>query len=102
MVRTGVRNRLMNRHATARQHCVNHRLFHAAGLAGHQPVGLRSGVAAARVDANLTSGGRTERKTNWQRRVTNHTSVELRKYAQQIGPAADGGGVYEKSRHVDV
>ncbi len=90
----------MNRHATARRHCVDRRLFHAAaGLAGRQPVGLCD-VIVARVDANLTGGGRTERKTNWQRRVTNHTSVELRKYAQQIGPAA--GRVYEKLRHVDV
>lgn len=99
MVGTGMRSRLMNRHATARQHSVDHRLFHAAGLAWRQPVGLRD-VTVARVDANLTCGGRTERKTNWHRRVTNHTSAELRKYAQQIGPAA--GRVYEKLRHVDV
>jgi hypothetical protein len=105
MVRTGIRSRLTNRHATEGQDRASCRSFHAPRSAGqqlHRRFGIRSTVEVDCVDVNLTSGGRTERKTNWQRRSTNHTSVKLRKYAQRIGPAAGGGRVYEKSRHVDV
>jgi hypothetical protein len=64
-------------------------------------------VVGETLNVNLTSAGRTERKTNWQRRATNHTSVKLRKYAQRIGPAVSGaltyrGGVYEKLCYADV
>jgi hypothetical protein len=105
MVETGIRSRLANRHATAGRDRASHRWFQAAGSSGRQlrrPVGLRGFAIAAALDVNLTGGGRTERKTNWQRRATNPTSILLRKNAQRIGPAAGGGGAYEKSRHVDV
>lgn len=111
MVKKGIRSRLANRHATESQDCSPHRSLHAAALTGpqpRQPVKLPGIVAVAGIlNVNLTSAGRTERKTNWQRRATNHTSVKLRKYAQRIGPAVSGtltyrGGVYEKLRYADV
>lgn len=106
MVNTGIRSRPANRHGTEGQDCAPRRSFYAAGSIGRrlrQPVNFPGIVAAAgTLDVNLTGAGRAERKTNWQLRATNHTSVKLKKYAQRIGPAVGGVGVYEKSRHVDV
>jgi hypothetical protein len=108
-VETGINGRLANRHATEGQGCASHRPRHAAGSTGRQ-VGQSSGlidVTAGTLDVNLTGAGRAERKTNWQRRATNHTSVVFSKYAQRTGLAADdvlthSGRVCEKLRDVDV
>lgn len=106
MVRTGIRSRLAKG-----QDFSPLRSFRFAGsirLQLLQPVRLPGIVAVAEtLNVNLTSAGRTERKTNWQRRATNHTSVKLRKYAQRIGPAVSGaltypGVVYEKLCYADV
>jgi hypothetical protein len=105
-VETGIRSRLQNRHATAGQERAP-----AAGLTPRpvrQPFGLIDMVAVAgSLDVNLNGAERAERKTNWQRRATNHTSVVFRTYAQRIGPVAGGAltftaGAYEKLRYVDV
>ncbi|GAB1716125.1 MAG: hypothetical protein NTAFB05_11670 [Nitrobacter sp.] len=105
-VETGINGRLANRHATEARERAIHCLRHAAGSTGRQvrrPFGL-AGIAAVvgTLDVNLTDTGPAERKTNWQRRATNHTFVVLSKYAQRIGPSAHSDVAYEKLRHVDV
>jgi dihydroxy-acid dehydratase len=109
-VETDTNCRLANRRAMEAWERATRPPRRAVGSPGLQ-AGLPSGsigvTAAGVLDVNLTGARYAERKTNWQRRATNHTSVVLTKCARRIGPAAEGvlahpGRMYEKLRYVDV
>ncbi|MDB5582241.1 MAG: dihydroxy-acid dehydratase [Bradyrhizobium sp.] len=64
-------------------------------------------AAVETLNVKLTDTALAERKTKWKPGATNHTSGALGKYAQQIGPAADGavthpGGAREKQCYADI
>jgi dihydroxy-acid dehydratase len=112
-VETGIKSRLPNRHGTdgqerapRRSHLPEAAVGGAIGLLPNDDT-VEIGAVAGTLDVNLTAAERAERKTNWQRRATNHTSGVLWKYAQQTRPAVSGaltyrGGVYEKLRYADL
>lgn len=62
---------------------------------------------AATPNVNLSDVGPAGHPTKWQARATNHKSGARWKYAQEIGPAADGavtypGGAHEKQCYADI
>lgn len=112
-VETGIKSRLPNRHVTEGQGRARYHSRLPKAAVGNLIGLFRDGDAVeieavvGTLDVNLTAAERAERKTNWQRRATNHTSGAFWKYAQQTGPAVSGaltyrGGVYEKLRYADV